>query len=219
MIFRNVNIEALNEGGGVHSVLREGVSRGKKKCMRSSVNRKRDTWRLVIQSLLLLSTFFVAYGSKYEIINAVVGLHFVHVVTIALVSMNDTTDQNVRKTIGDYFLTYCTINVSVDSLALVLVAIRTALASRLNIYLTLDQLVYIILYVVHVVALVSIDIYNLMHPLSKKLGGTLDTFFNRPNDDIESSVSVASDIPDVPAGAHLQIRIPPLRMTPGLRRR
>ena len=198
---------------------------GGKACMQSAVDRKRDTWRLVIQSLLLLSTFFVAYGSKYEIINAVVGLHFVHVVTIALVSMNDTTDQRERRTIGEYFLTYCTINVSVDSLALVLVAIRTALASRLNIYLTLDQLVYIVLYVVHVVALVSIDIYNLIHPLSKELDGKLSTFFDHHRtDDIETSSFAPAEFTQgfpagPPAGSHLQIRIPPLRMTPGLRRR
>ena len=193
--------------------------------MRTSANAKRDTWRLVIQSLLLLSTFFVAYGSKYEIINAVIGMHFVHVITIALISINTTTDVDIRKAIDHYFTTYATINVTVDGLALVLVGVRTALASRLNIYLTIDQLIYIILYVIHVVALLSIDIYNLATPLSATVSNVVDSFLQaKPFETPDVETGSVAPMTQVIGGRYvdrLHIRIPPLRLTPhpNLRRR
>ena len=187
--------------------------------MRTSANAKRDTWRLVIQSTLLLSTFFVAYGSKYEIINAVIGMHFVHVITIALISINTTTDPVVRDAIDHYFTTYATINVTVDGLALILVGVRTALASRLNIYLTIDQLIYIVLYVIHVIALISVDIYNLATPLSATVSNIVDTFLKAKLQDVETGQTREYIAPvNHVIGGHyagdLKIRIPPLRLTP-----
>ena len=195
--------------------------------MRTSANAKRDTWRLVIQSTLLLSTFFVAYGSKYEIINAVIGMHFVHVITIALISINTTTDKDVREAIDHYFTTYATINVTVDGLALILVGVRTALASRLNIYLTIDQLIYIVLYVIHVIALISVDIYNLATPLSATVSDVVDTFLQGKPFEVSTDVETGyvAPVAKIIGGRYttegLHIRIPPLRLTPhpNLRRR
>ena len=201
--------------------------------MQAPTDIKRDTWRLVIESVVLLSTFFVAYGSHYEIISAVVGMHFVHVIVITLISINGTKNQGTRKTINEYFSTYSTVTMTLDCLALFVVAVRTALATRLNIYLTLEQLVYTILYVVHVVALIAIDIYNLMHPLSSTVKETVDTFFSvgtrgeRAGPERRSSVTPytrrRSTEGYVPPGGNrmgeamqsrLQIRIPPLRLGP-----
>ena len=187
--------------------------------MQAPTDIKRDTWRLVIESVVLLSTFFVAFGSHYEIINAVVGMHFVHVITITLVSVNGTKDQSTRKTINEYFSTYSTVTTTLDCLALFLVAVRTALAARLNIYLTLEQLVYTILYVVHVVTLIAIDIYNLTHPLSSKIPDPVNAFFlegKRPErpERLESYRPPVRVSTSVPTSGHLQIRIPPLRLGP-----
>ena len=187
--------------------------------MQTPTDIKRDPWRLVIESVVLLSTFFVAYGSRYEIINAVVGLHFVHVITITLISINGTRDQGTRKMIDEYFSTYSTVTTTLDCLALFLVAVRTALATRLNIYLTLEQLVYTVLYVVHVVTLIAIDIYNLTHPLSEKMKDTVNAFWNlsarkQPTVPIAPNVPTAPPFYAAPTSGQLHIRIPPLRLGP-----
>jgi len=123
-------------------------------------------WRVILEAILLLSTVSVAYGSKYEIINKMVSLHFPHIITISLLTI-DIEETTHSKVIQSYHRLYRYVNLTLDCCALVFTVTRWFIMDGIKV----DQFVggepdlpliiswaFMFLYVLHVIVFIIFDI-------------------------------------------------------------
>jgi len=123
-------------------------------------------WRVILEAILLLSTVSVAYGSKYEIINKMVSLHFPHIITISLLTI-DMEETTHAKVIQSYQRLYRYVNLTLDCCALVFTVTRWFIMDGIKV----DHFVsgepdlpliiswaFMFLYVLHVIVFIIFDI-------------------------------------------------------------
>jgi len=123
-------------------------------------------WRVILETILLLSTVSVAYGSKYEIISKIVSLHFTHIITISLFTI-DIKETTHGKMIKSYHKLYTYVNLTLDCCALAFTIGRWFIMDGIKV----DQFVggkqdlpliiswaFMFLYVLHVIMFIIFDI-------------------------------------------------------------
>ena len=126
-------------------------------------------WRVILETILLLSTISVAYGSDYEIITKIVSLHFTHVITISLLTIDAKETTHVN-TINYYYRLYAYVNLTLDSTALIVTIGRWFIMDGIKV----DQFVggqqdlpliiswaFMLLYTLHVIVFIIFDIVTM----------------------------------------------------------